>query len=84
MPEPSLTLVVLRSPDIDRLKAFYEALGLALTAERHGNGPDHYSATLGSTIIEFYPGNGQVEKGSQGTCDSVSSWMTSTTCRPRR
>ena len=66
MPQPSLSLLVLRSPDLDRLKSFYTALGLRLTAERHGNGPDHYSATLGATVLELYPGDGQVEKGSPG------------------
>ena len=37
-------------------KAFYECLGLKFQAERHGNGPEHYAATLPSGLtLELYP-----------------------------
>lgn len=51
----SLSLLVLRCADIQRSQAFYEALGLRFTREQHGQGPVHYSALLGETVIELYP-----------------------------
>ena len=42
-----LNLLILRAPDIDALAGFYTRLGLAFTAERHGNGPRHFAAALG-------------------------------------
>ena len=50
-----LTLVVLRCSDLERSRAFYEALGLTLTPEQHGSGPRHYSTRVSQTVIEFYP-----------------------------
>jgi catechol 2,3-dioxygenase-like lactoylglutathione lyase family enzyme len=55
MAETLLNLVVIRSPDLERSKRFYEALGLTLHKERHGNGPEHYSSQLGPTAFEIYP-----------------------------
>lgn len=52
----SVTLIVLRSPDLRRARAFYEALGLAFVEEQHGAGPRHLAATLDSgLVIELYP-----------------------------
>ncbi|MBL8795067.1 MAG: VOC family protein [Planctomycetia bacterium] len=50
-----LNLVVLCSPDIERSRAFYEALGLRFQLERHGSGPEHYACELGKTVLEIYP-----------------------------
>lgn len=50
-----LTLVVLRCADLERSRQFYEALGLTLIREQHGTGPQHYSARVGKTVLEFYP-----------------------------
>jgi len=36
---PRLTLLVLYTSDLETSRAFYEALGLTFTAERHGTGP---------------------------------------------
>jgi catechol-2,3-dioxygenase len=41
-----INLIVIRVSDIDRSAAFYRALGLVLVKERHGTGPEHYSADL--------------------------------------
>ncbi|MBV9850371.1 MAG: VOC family protein [Armatimonadetes bacterium] len=60
MTSPTLGLVVLRAADVDRMLAFYHALGLEFVQERHGNGPIHYSCDLGGTIIEIYPGKSGV------------------------
>jgi lactoylglutathione lyase len=52
---PSLSLLVLKSPDLEALRSFYIALGLTFEAEQHGKGPLHYSAQLGATLVELYP-----------------------------
>lgn len=55
MKTPTLNLLVLRSPDIDRAAHFYAALGLHFTRHAHGKGPEHYSAELDGLIFELYP-----------------------------
>ena len=52
---PSLSLLVLRSADPERLAAFYGHLGMKFVKHRHGNGPEHFSADLGSAVFEIYP-----------------------------
>ena len=53
---PSLSLIVLRVADLERSVAFYETLGLAFVRHRHGDGPEHHSATLpGGAVFELYP-----------------------------
>ena len=52
---PIANLIVLRSPDIHRAARFYRALGLLLTLERHGNGPEHYSSSVNGFVLELYP-----------------------------
>jgi predicted enzyme related to lactoylglutathione lyase len=52
---PSLRLLVLRSRQIQTLKVFYESLGLKFSEEKHGKGPLHYAATLGTLVLELYP-----------------------------
>ena len=49
--------IVLHSPDIDRLRLFYESLlGAEFKEERHGNGPKHYSCKYGRDgFLELYP-----------------------------
>lgn len=49
-----INLIVIRVADIERSACFYRALGLALTREKHGTGPEHYSADLEGTIFELY------------------------------
>lgn len=51
---PILTLLVLRCSDVEKSAQFYRALGLPMIREQHG-GPIHYSATVGSTVLELYP-----------------------------
>jgi len=51
-----LSLVVLRSFQMDASLAFYQSLGLEFVEEKHGTGPVHYSAQVGSTVLEIYPG----------------------------
>ncbi|HKX26862.1 MAG TPA: VOC family protein [Blastocatellia bacterium] len=54
-----LNLVVIRSADLNRAAGFYEQLGMRPVKERHGDGPEHYSAQLGSTVFEIYPLDGR-------------------------
>jgi hypothetical protein len=39
-----LNLLVLKTRQLDRLRAFYAALGLSFAEERHGEGPLHLAA----------------------------------------
>jgi lactoylglutathione lyase len=52
-----LTLLVIRSRDIDKLATFYAALGLRFSKHRHGPSPEHLSSTIGETVFEIYPAN---------------------------
>jgi catechol 2,3-dioxygenase-like lactoylglutathione lyase family enzyme len=55
MPAVSLNLVVISSANMQRSVAFYEGLGLKLTPEKHGTGPEHFSAELDGVVFEIYP-----------------------------
>jgi catechol 2,3-dioxygenase-like lactoylglutathione lyase family enzyme len=57
--EPRLDYLVLRCGDLERSRAFYSALGLALVCERHGRGVQHYSCNLGTMVLELYPSRGR-------------------------
>ena len=53
---PSLSLVLIRSTDPEKLAAFYAHLGMSFAKHRHGSGPEHFSAELGSGgVFEIYP-----------------------------
>lgn len=65
MAEPRLNLLVLRSPNVSRLVAFYEAIGLRFVKEQHGNGPEHFAATCGGVVIEIYPSDAPTHAESQ-------------------
>jgi catechol 2,3-dioxygenase-like lactoylglutathione lyase family enzyme len=58
-----VSLIVLRSGDIDSSCRFYRALGLDLVREQHETGPVHYSCTLGQLVIELYPKGKQTTSG---------------------
>src|SRR5262245_20541393 len=62
---PSLSLVVMRAADLERSRRFYEALGLALTRERHGAGPEHLVAELPGVVFEVYPLDNMPTSGSR-------------------
>lgn len=50
-----LTLLVIRSAIPEELAQFYTILGLSFEYHQHGNGPFHYSAHIGPTLLEIYP-----------------------------
>ena len=60
-----LEYVVLRCADLDRSRVFYEALGLVLVAEQHGQGAPHYSCTVGRIVLELYPQSGRATSGAR-------------------
>jgi catechol 2,3-dioxygenase-like lactoylglutathione lyase family enzyme len=51
-----LALLVLRTAAMETTLAFYKALGLHFTEEKHGTGPLHYSSVVGDLVLEIYPG----------------------------
>jgi lactoylglutathione lyase len=55
MTDVSLSLIVLRSANMDATLKFYQALGLTFVQEQHGSGPVHFSCELGKTVLEIYP-----------------------------
>lgn len=50
-----VSLIVIRSADMEALKSFYEHFGINWDYHRHGNSPLHYSAKIDKTLIEIYP-----------------------------
>lgn len=59
-PMTSLSLLVLRAADPERLARFYSAFGLAFRTEKHGEGPLHWSCDLGGSVLEIYPASSRV------------------------
>jgi len=52
---PSLNLIAIRFGNLEKACRFYEALGIHLQPEQHGNGPPHFSAQFGDVTFELYP-----------------------------
>ena len=57
MTSTELSLLVLKTQQLDVVKSFYEHLGIEFEQERHGEGPVHYAARLGQLVFELYPAN---------------------------
>lgn len=55
MAEVLLTLLVLKTRQVERLRTFYNALGIELNEEQHGKGPIHYAGRIGELMLELYP-----------------------------
>jgi predicted enzyme related to lactoylglutathione lyase len=49
-----LNLLVLKTPNVERLVTFYAALGITFAEERHGTGPAHHAGRVGPTLLEVY------------------------------
>ncbi len=54
-PGVTLTLLVLKTREMERVRAFFQAVGIILSEERHGQGPAHYAGRVGDTVFEIYP-----------------------------
>lgn len=50
-----IRLLVIRTNEQKRLADFYSLLGLKFDYHKHGNSPMHYSAKIGSLVLEIYP-----------------------------
>jgi hypothetical protein len=55
MGKVALSLVVLKTRQVDRLRRFYGALGIEFFEEQHGKGPIHYAGRVGDVVLEVYP-----------------------------
>jgi lactoylglutathione lyase len=53
--KPELSLIVIKTKQLDLLKSFYEKIGLTFIEERHGTGPIHYSSSNKNLVLELYP-----------------------------
>ncbi len=55
MPEPRLNLLVVKTHQLGKLKAFYSSLDISFAEERHGDGPMHLAGRVGDLVLELYP-----------------------------
>ena len=55
MAEVGLSLLVLKTRQLEALNKVYSTLGIELVAERHGRGPVHYAGRVGDVVFEIYP-----------------------------
>jgi lactoylglutathione lyase len=51
----ALRLLVIKTRQLDKARAFYQALGIHFSEECHKGGPVHYAGQVGATVIEVYP-----------------------------
>ena len=52
---PVASLLVIRSPDIDRAVTFYQQMGMLFDRHAHGKGPEHYASDICGFVFEIYP-----------------------------
>ena len=52
-----LSLLVIKTNQIEKQKTFYETLGLIFQKEKHGKGPKHFSSEIKkqNIVFEIYP-----------------------------
>jgi lactoylglutathione lyase len=50
-----LSLVVIRSVNVEESVKFYRMLGLNFDKYQHGNGLEHFASNLGQATFEIYP-----------------------------
>jgi catechol 2,3-dioxygenase-like lactoylglutathione lyase family enzyme len=55
MGKATLSLVVLKTRQVDGLRRFYGSLGIELAEEQHGKGPVHLAGRVGDVVLEVYP-----------------------------
>jgi lactoylglutathione lyase len=51
----SLSLLVLKTRQVENLRRFYGLIGVELTEKQHGRGPVHYAGRVGDVVFEVYP-----------------------------
>lgn len=65
--QPKISLLVLKTRQLQPLIEFYATLGMSFQEEKHGNGPTHYSCSMGKFVLEIYPLPKSVEVADQTT-----------------
>src|SRR4051794_9216380 len=55
MAHVSLTLLVLKTRQVEQLRLCYQTLGVELVQEQHSKGLVHYAGRVGDVVIEVYP-----------------------------
>jgi lactoylglutathione lyase len=55
MASVTLSLVVLKTRQVDAMRRFYASLGIELVQEQHGKGPVHFAGKVGNVMLEVYP-----------------------------
>jgi hypothetical protein len=50
-----MSVLVLRTDDMERARMFFEQMDLTFVKEKHGKGPEHYAAEHGENVLEIYP-----------------------------
>ncbi len=55
MADVSLTLLVLKTRQLEQLRMFYQTLGVDLVEEQHGRGPVLFAGRAGTVVLEVYP-----------------------------
>jgi len=51
----ALKLLVLKTRQVERLRQFYQTIGIEMIEEKHGDGPTHYAGRVGDIVLEVYP-----------------------------
>lgn len=54
MSDVAFSLLVLKTRQVEKLRAFYETLGIQLAEERHGRGSVHLAGKAGDVTFELY------------------------------
>ena len=67
MQNVSFSLLVLKTQQLEKLRAFYSKLGIEFCEEQHGDGPTHFAGKVGSAVLEIYPlpDGGQVDSSTR-------------------
>ncbi len=55
-------ILVINTDEMEKTKAFFEAMGLTFVEEQHGKGPVHFAAEVDDNVLEIYPLNKYGEK----------------------
>lgn len=55
MKDVALSLLVLKTRQMDSLRKFYGALGIDFSEEQHGKGLVHWAGRVGDVVFEIYP-----------------------------
>jgi lactoylglutathione lyase len=50
-----LTLLVLKTRQVEQLRLFYQTLGIDFGEEQHGGGLVHFAGRVGDVVMEVYP-----------------------------